>query len=146
MKPVHCDTTDIEKLTTATDERITYDWLRSVGFRLSHYNLSSTPMMAIEVSSRDESYLELTPCTEDTIPPRWFCWLRNDASSMRCRFVHVRYMTARSQVHKLYEAITDKYLATSPFDADKFHEILERERGECERRFREYCAGERVRR
>ena len=103
-----------------TDEAITEDWLKEVGFKwheLERQNnkhwllwlgrankrfMSSVEDLGIEVASmRYENGLgDLVG--EDA----WFCWLRGDVGGRYSRFIHVRHISTKRELISLVEALT----------------------------------------
>jgi len=109
-------------------EKITYEWLRSRGFRVE-IPVVYVPHMAIELDMRTETLLELAPHNFPN-SPNWYCWFRNDMAHRRSRFNWVRTISYTSQVENLYRAITDHDLvvvARTEQQINELQTILERE-------------------
>lgn len=114
-------------------EPITYEWLRSRGFRVE-YPIVYSPHMLIELDRRTETYLELAPHNDVPRCAEWYCWFRNDMSHRRARFNWVRTLRTREQVELLYLACTDRKLPIEERTDDqrrKLAEVIEEMRREA---------------
>lgn len=107
---------------------ITYEWLRSRGFRLETPVIYD-PHMVIALIPRDETHLEVAPSLAH--PTQWHCWLRSDMSHRKARFCHIRMLTACEEVEQIFEALAGRKLSVEfrAFDQiAKFAEIVEDQR------------------
>lgn len=123
-----------------TDDPITEDWLRSVGFKWHQFDrqpdkhwllwlgggLREKPTM----TSFEDIGIELAAGRDD-----WFCWLRSDGAGRYHRFIHLRHIQTRRDVSLLVEAISGRPWSPenhffgslySPRDADRIRQDLER--------------------
>lgn len=102
-------------------ERITEEWLRSVGFRWhqlerqpdKHWLLWLGSCIEANTIGMEDLGLELAPAWwknrngEDVGKVgRWHCWLRADTGSLYGRFIHVRYLRTQDELIALVEALT----------------------------------------
>jgi hypothetical protein len=120
-------------------EPITYEWLRSRGFRLQSHHVDNQPHMVLVLPGRNETALEVCASYDGC----WIVWLRSDLAGSRTRFCFLRHVKTDDQVERLYQGITDSPLLPVEWDPKQFAEGLERERQDCERRYQEYCRKER---
>jgi hypothetical protein len=121
-------------------EPITYELLRSRGFRLDSSHVDNKPHMVIRLKeSRYESFIEISK----SVMAGWAVWLRSDLAHSRCRFIYVRDVESSEQLERLYQGLTDHALPTEPFDAERFSLVMAREKAECQLRYQEYAAKER---
>lgn len=120
---------------------LTYELLRSRGFRLVSTQASHTPHMALVYNSRYDLAIEITEPING-IGSRdhgWPVWLRSDLAHSRSRFVFMRDVRNIEEVERLWLALTDQTLIEQPYDREQFAESLQRERFEAERRYLEYA-------
>lgn len=93
-------------------ERITEDWLKSVGFKWHQFDRQPTKQWLLwcginsppdnwGVDSQDVG-IELSEGTNGI----WFCWLRSDTAHRYSRFLHVRHIRWQLDVIRIVEAIT----------------------------------------
>jgi hypothetical protein len=115
---------------------ITYEWLRSRGFRIERPQVSHTPHMSIVVDRSGDSFLEVSPSSSS---PEWFCFFRNDMASRRCKFVFVRMVQTKPQLEKLFEAIAGKELPVEEFDLERFKVSLVEISRDCDRAWARHC-------
>lgn len=121
--------------------QITWEFLRSIGFRFTSSSVDPVPHMVCSVHRNQEVGLEVSPCRGPG--DSWFVWLRSDLAHSKCRFCFIRHVDTEEQIVRLMEAITDRPVVREEFDAEQFKESLAREQEDCQRRFREYLDGNR---
>lgn len=121
--------------------QITWEFLRSIGFRFTSSSVDRVPHMVCSVHRNQEVGLEISPCYGPGCS--WFVWLRSDLAHSKCRFCFIRHVDTEEQIIRLMESITDRPVVREKFDAEQFKESLAREQEDCLRRFREYLDGNR---
>jgi hypothetical protein len=105
-----------------TDQPITEDWLKEVGFRWHEINRQpwkhwtlwlASAFRGQFLASTDDLGIELTPVwylrDDGSLGGDvgdWFCWLRADTSHLYSRFLHIRYLRHQREVIQLVEALT----------------------------------------
>lgn len=121
--------------------QITWVFLRSIGFRFTSSSVDRVPHMVCSLHQNQEVGLEISPNSH--LGGSWFVWLRSDLAHSKCRFCFIRHVDTEDQIVRLMESITDRPVIKEEFDAEQFAESLAREQEDCQRRFREYLAGNR---
>lgn len=121
--------------------QITWEFLRSIGFRFTSSSVDRVPHMVCSVHRNQEVGLEVSPCYGSG--DSWFVWLRSDLAHSKCRFCFIRHVDTQEQIIRLVEAITDRPVVREDFDAEQFQQSLAAETDDCLRRFREYLDGNR---
>ena len=124
-----------------TMKQITWEFLRSIGFRFTSHGVDNTPHMILPVHQNQEVGLEI--CPNNFTRPDWYIWLRSDMAHSKCRFCFLRYVKTEDQLTKLIEAITDSPVQREDFDAERFAESLKEEQADCLRRYKEYALNDR---
>lgn len=117
------------------NEPITYEWLRSRGFRFHSTNASNVPHMVRVTDSRMDTALEIG----EAIGGGWTVWLRSDIAHSRCRFCFLRHIDTQKQLESLWFGITDRHLVLEAYDPEQFAESLERCKEEAQRHYLEYA-------
>ena len=102
-----------------TDDPITEEWLKDVGFKWHEFDLQNTKHWLLWLGGGLKEKPALT-CYEDIgielaansardgLLPDWFCWLRSDAAGRYHRFIHLRHVETRRDVTALVEAISGR--------------------------------------
>lgn len=106
---------DIFALTyRSSDEPITEEWLKAVGFRWHQFDRQPDKHWLLwlgdavreaegqSLTSYEDIGLEMTPNRDG----KWFCWLRDDAAGRYHRFIHLRHLSMTDEVIQLVVAIT----------------------------------------
>lgn len=119
------------------NQQITYEWLRSRGFKIDGRGNDSSVHVSRELPDR-ERCLEIAPSQQGS----WHCWLNDELGSW-AKFLHLRTLTTREQLEALWMALTDKPLDAQKYDAEKFAIALDNERAYALVRYRQCCDGDR---
>jgi len=96
-----------------SDEPITEDWLREVGFKWhqfdrqpdKHWLLWLGRAIDDRMTGAEDLGLEVAPIRHDD---EWFCWLRSDACYRYHRFIHLRHLKTRGELIAIVSALTGK--------------------------------------
>lgn len=98
-----------------TNELITEEWLRSVGFKWHQLERQLTKHWllwlgdAVREKNSFTSYDDLgivVTARSPTDTSQWYCWLRADYSGIMSRFIHVRHIHTQAELITLCEALT----------------------------------------
>lgn len=131
-----------------TDDPITEEWLKSVGFKWHEFERQNTKHWLLwlggglkqkpGLTDYEDIGIELSanmPGREPTEVVDWFCWLRSDAAGRYHRFIHLRHLSTRNDVIRLVEAISgwpwtpENHLYGSlrtPANADRIRQDMQR--------------------
>lgn len=107
---------------------ITYEALRGLGFRIEWPEADGRPRMIIGTDRGECQKLELCPRSDND----WHCWLRNDMSHRRGKFIHIRPLRFIEEVEALLAAITGRPVVNESFDPDRFADALAKAKREGE--------------
>jgi hypothetical protein len=95
-----------------SDDLITEDWLKSVGFKWHQFNRQPSKQWLLWCGIRsagnwgvDTQDIGVEVCSGG-MDGTWFCWLRSDTAHRYSRFLHVRHMRTKGEVSRLVEAVT----------------------------------------
>lgn len=99
------------------EQRITEDWLRSVGFKWHQFDRQPEKQWVLWLGGalREPDGSRGMFCgTEDlgvelaynSMFDHWYCWIRCDSSHRYHRFIHIRHMREQSDLIRLIEALT----------------------------------------
>ncbi len=124
------------------NQPITYEYLRSINFRILSTNVSPSVHLLWRFDNRMDLALEVAESGGRT-GRDWIVWLRSDLAHSRCRFCFVRCVETQEQIERLIEAITDRPVERVDFDRVQFEEALAEERVDAKRRYAEYCRDDR---
>ena len=102
-----------------SDETITEDWLKSVGFKWHQFDRQPDKHWLLWLGAGLKEKPSLTSYEDLGIelaansPPRdgsqnWFCWLRSDGAGRYHRFIHLRHIETRWHVIELVQAISGR--------------------------------------
>lgn len=126
-----------------TDDPITEDWLKSVGFKWHEFDRQNTKHWLLwlggglkqkpSLTSYEDIGIEIAENTGRDAD--WFCWLRSDGAGRYHRFIHLRHIQTRRDVTSLVEAISGRPWTPedhlygslrSPADADRIRHDMQR--------------------
>lgn len=124
---------------TVVLQYITYEWLRGHGFKIDHCHNDSDVHMTRCYDRGNDHHVEIAESRDGS----WFCWLRDDLSHSKCRFIHVRDLRTTQDLDRLWIGITGQPLTEEDFDLDRFLDVLQREKNEALLRYLDYAHGER---
>lgn len=95
---------------SGTDDPITEEWLRAVGFKWHQLARQPDKHWLLWIgelcgSSFEDLGIEVAPSGRDA-DPWWFCWLRADYSGRYSRFVHIRHLRSTRDLTLMFEGLT----------------------------------------
>ncbi|MGJ5203596.1 hypothetical protein [Bradyrhizobium sp. HKCCYLR20261] len=97
-----------------SNEPISDEWLKSVGFRWHQFDRQPDKHWLLWLGGGLRQRPSLTDFEDlgiEVAPGRdgsWFCWLRSDMSGRYHRFIHLRHIETQADVIQLVEAISGR--------------------------------------
>lgn len=96
-----------------TTEPIDEDWLKEAGFKWHQFDRQPDKHWLLwcgdairagdgSLTSYEDIGIEVAPGRDG----KWFCWFRSDAAGRYHRFIHIRHLTTRGELTRLFEAVT----------------------------------------
>jgi len=109
---------------TEPQSSITFEILRSRGFRLWIPFGNYEPHMRIEINREHDSHLEIGRCGMRECD--WAIWIVSEMAQRYGKFCFLRGVWTIEQVAAVYKSLTDNPLPEEAYDPDQFHEALAR--------------------